>query len=181
MLISLDVYTDCPDINCRSQRLDDKAAAKTTGELYDKLFVRHWDTWADGRRSQLFLGEFGPDGKLLPKLTLMSRGIDGDVPSKLFGDDSEYALLGRRQDCLFRRAHRRQERTVVDEFRSVRRASRCLVAAAQSHGGQSGLGRESAAIVRRQDAATTSRMKRPASRPTALGPHGARSRERQDA
>ncbi|GMV31106.1 MAG: peptidase S9 [Rhodanobacteraceae bacterium] len=92
VLLSLDVFTDCPDINCTKKRLDDKAAAKTTGELYDTLFVRHWDTWADGRRSQLFLGEFGPDGKLLPKLTLMSRGIDGDVPSKPFGDDSEYAF-----------------------------------------------------------------------------------------
>ncbi|MBL8297991.1 MAG: S9 family peptidase [Rhodanobacteraceae bacterium] len=92
VLLSLDVYTDCPDINCTKKRLDDKAASKATGELYDRLFVRHWDTWADGRRSQLFLGEFGPDGKLLPTLTRMSRGIDGDVPSKPFGDDSEYAF-----------------------------------------------------------------------------------------
>lgn len=92
VLLSLDVFTDCPDINCTKQRLDDKAAGKATGELYDTLFVRHWDTWADGRRSQLFLGEFGADGKLLPKLTLMSRGIVGDVPSKPFGDESEYAF-----------------------------------------------------------------------------------------
>ena len=122
VLLSLDVFTDCPDINCTKQRLDAKAAAKATGELYDALFVRHWDTWADGRRSQLFLGEFGPDGKLLPKLTLISRGIAGDVPSKPFGDDSEYAFSAGRQDRVFRCARCRQERGLVDELRSVCRA-----------------------------------------------------------
>jgi dipeptidyl aminopeptidase/acylaminoacyl peptidase len=92
VLLAIDVFTDCADLACSKKRLDDTAAAKTTGVLYDKLFVRHWDTWADGRRSQLFLGEFGADGKLLPALKLMSRGIDGDVPSKPFGDDSEFAF-----------------------------------------------------------------------------------------
>ncbi|WP_313914121.1 S9 family peptidase [Tahibacter sp.] len=92
VLLSLDVFTDCSDIDCTKKRLDDTAAAKATGQLYDSLFVRHWDTWSDGRRSQLFLGELGADGKLQPKLRLMSRGIDGDVPSKPFGDDSEYAF-----------------------------------------------------------------------------------------
>ncbi len=28
---------------------------KSTGTVYNKLFVRHWDTWADGRRSQLYI------------------------------------------------------------------------------------------------------------------------------
>ncbi|TDR48398.1 dipeptidyl aminopeptidase/acylaminoacyl peptidase [Tahibacter aquaticus] len=92
VLLALDVFTDCPDINCTKQRLDATAASKVSGQLYDKLFVRHWDTWADGRRSQLFLGEIGADGALQPRLKLMSRGIDGDVPSKPFGDDSEFAF-----------------------------------------------------------------------------------------
>ena len=92
VLLGLDVFTDCADLECTKKRLDERAAAKNTGVLYDKLFVRHWDTWSDGRRSQLFLGEIGADGKLGPRLKLMSRGIDGDVPSKPFGDESEYAF-----------------------------------------------------------------------------------------
>ena len=28
--------------------------APARGVLYDRMFVRHWDTWSDGRRSQLF-------------------------------------------------------------------------------------------------------------------------------
>lgn len=92
VLLSLAVFTECNgDIGCTKKRLDDKAANKATGRHYDRLFVRHWDTWADGRRSQLFIAAIGPDGKAgQPKL--LSRDIDGDVPSKPFGDDSEYAF-----------------------------------------------------------------------------------------
>jgi dipeptidyl aminopeptidase/acylaminoacyl peptidase len=92
ILLSIDVFTDCNgDIACSKKRLDERAADKATGRLYDKLFIRHWDTWADGRRSQLFIASIGADGKAgAPKL--LSRDIDGDVPSKPFGDDSEYAF-----------------------------------------------------------------------------------------
>jgi dipeptidyl aminopeptidase/acylaminoacyl peptidase len=61
--LSLDVFADCADLACSKKRLDDVAANKATGRLYDKLFVRHWDTWSDGRRSQLFAARFGADGK----------------------------------------------------------------------------------------------------------------------
>ncbi len=89
--LSIDVFTDCADLACSKKRLDDVAANKASGVLYDKLFIRHWDTWADGRRSQLFVSRFGSDGKLAGEPSLLSRGIDGDVPSKPFGDASEYA------------------------------------------------------------------------------------------
>ncbi len=92
LVVSLDVYTDCKDLACTKQRLDEAAASKMSGRLYDRIFVRHWDTWADGRRSQLFAIDLDAAGKAGSKLTLLSRGIDGDVPSKPFGDDSEYAF-----------------------------------------------------------------------------------------
>ena len=52
VLLSLDVFTDCSDLACTKKRLDDKTANKASGTLYDKVFIRHWDTWADGTRSQ---------------------------------------------------------------------------------------------------------------------------------
>ena len=54
MVVSVEVFRDCPDLACTKQRLDAAAHAPGHGQLYDKLFVRHWDTWSDGRRSQLF-------------------------------------------------------------------------------------------------------------------------------
>jgi dipeptidyl aminopeptidase/acylaminoacyl peptidase len=88
--LSLEVFTDCTGLDCTKRRLDEAGARKARGQVYDKLFIRHWDTWADGRRNQLFSARFGADGKLLGEPVLVSRGIDGDVPSKPFGDASEF-------------------------------------------------------------------------------------------
>ncbi|WP_043114368.1 alpha/beta hydrolase family protein [Solimonas soli] len=89
---SLDVFTeDKGDIAASKKKFDALAAQKNTGMLFDKLFVRHWDTWSNGSRSQLFAARVGADGTL-GATTLLSRDIDGDVPSKPFGDDSEYTF-----------------------------------------------------------------------------------------
>jgi dipeptidyl aminopeptidase/acylaminoacyl peptidase len=93
ILLAVDVFADCADLACTKQRLDERAKSKVSGRLYDKLFIRHWDTWADGRRSQLFIADVpGPGTALIAEPRLLTRGIDGDVPSKPFGDDSEYAF-----------------------------------------------------------------------------------------
>ena len=92
VLLSYAVFTDCNDLACTKERLDGRAKDKSTGTVYQKLFVRHWDTWADGRRSQLYINHFGVDGNLPAEPILLSRGIDGDVPSKPFGDDSEFTF-----------------------------------------------------------------------------------------
>jgi dipeptidyl aminopeptidase/acylaminoacyl peptidase len=92
VLLSYVVFTDCNDLSCTKERLDGRAKDKSTGMVYQKLFVRHWDTWSDGRRSQLYIAHFGPDGTLPVEPTLLSRGIEGDIPSKPFGDESEFAF-----------------------------------------------------------------------------------------
>ncbi|THD09246.1 alpha/beta hydrolase family protein [Metallibacterium scheffleri] len=93
LAIALGVFPDCNgDIACTRAKLNVREADKASGRVYDRLFVRHWDTWADGRRNQLFLLALGADGKAAGTPTLLTRGIDGDVPSKPFGDDSEYVF-----------------------------------------------------------------------------------------
>ena len=92
VLLSYDVFTDCPTLACTQQRLDARKKEKASGTLYRKLFVRHWDTWVDGRRNQLFIGRFNDKSQLPAEPTLLSQGIDGDVPSKPFGDASEFSF-----------------------------------------------------------------------------------------
>ncbi|HWU76007.1 MAG TPA: S9 family peptidase [Rhodanobacter sp.] len=92
VLLSYEVFTDCATLACTEQRIQARANDKASGTLYKKLFVRHWDTWANGRRNQLFVGSFDAHGQLPAEPTLLSRGIDGDVPSKPFGDASEFAF-----------------------------------------------------------------------------------------
>ena len=88
-LLSFDVFTDCADLPCTKERLDGRAADRSTGTVYDKVFVRHWDTWGDGRRAQLYIVDLD-NADEAPRL--LSRGIDGDVPSKPFGGDDEFSF-----------------------------------------------------------------------------------------
>ncbi|PWK92213.1 peptidase S9 [Fulvimonas soli] len=101
VLLSYEVFTDCADLACTKERLDGREKTKATGTVYDKLFVRHWDTWADGRRNQLYVAEFGADGQLPVEPTLLSKGIDGDIPSKPFGDESEFSFSQDGQTVYF--------------------------------------------------------------------------------
>ena len=64
VLLSYEVYTDCADLACTKERIDGREKNKATGTVYDKLFVRHWDTWANGRRNQLFIARFDGLGML---------------------------------------------------------------------------------------------------------------------
>ncbi|WP_394696602.1 prolyl oligopeptidase family serine peptidase [Pseudoxanthomonas japonensis] len=92
VLFSTDTFADCKaDFACTKKKLDDTAAKKSTGVVYDGLFVRHWDTWADGRRSRLFVAAL-PVGKAKPvaSATSLTDSLDGDAPSKPFGGADEY-------------------------------------------------------------------------------------------
>ena len=95
---SLEVFPDCADIACTKQRLEAKAANKASGMLFDKLFIRHWDTYADGRRNQLFIAPL-QNGKL--GTAVRAANVDGDIPSKPFGDAGEYAWAPDGQSLVF--------------------------------------------------------------------------------
>jgi dipeptidyl aminopeptidase/acylaminoacyl peptidase len=93
ILVSLEVFIDCPDLACTRTRLDSAAHAPGRGVLYDKLFVRHWDAWSDGRRSQLFsLNLDGTSGLATGTPMNLCAGLDGDVPAKPFGGREDYGF-----------------------------------------------------------------------------------------
>lgn len=86
--VSLAVYPQCEDLACSVARGEAEAARKSTGQVYDRLFVRHWDTWNDGTQNHLFV--VNADGSGDP--VWVTQGFDGDTPSKPFGDESEFAF-----------------------------------------------------------------------------------------
>src|SRR3546814_397093 len=60
--------------------------------VFDRMFIRHWDTWSDGRMNRVFVADL-PAAKAtaVGDATLVGADVPGDVPSKPFGDSSEYA------------------------------------------------------------------------------------------
>ena len=92
LVLALEVFPDCRDLECTKKRLEERREAKARGQAYDRLFVRHWDKWDDGRVSELFSvaidGEHRARGEPVP----LTSSLDADVPSKPFGGRADYAL-----------------------------------------------------------------------------------------
>jgi dipeptidyl aminopeptidase/acylaminoacyl peptidase len=86
-----EAYPDCgADFPCTSKRIDEKGKQKNTGVVFDRMFIRHWDAWNEGRLNRLFVAELPGSGKQVSTATLIGGDVIGDVPSRPFGDASEY-------------------------------------------------------------------------------------------
>ena len=92
LYVAMGVFPDCDDpLPCTVERLAAIAADPASGRLYERLFVRHWDTWEDGRRNHVFRVDPGDDGPATTGLDLMA-GVDADCPTTPWGDDADWAV-----------------------------------------------------------------------------------------
>ena len=92
LVVSLEVYSECEDLECTVSRDKALTDAPTTGVTYKQLFIRHWDHWLTEKRARLFAlplkkGLAGDDEPLL-----LTKKVDADVPSRVWGGNEEYAL-----------------------------------------------------------------------------------------
>lgn len=91
MALSMEVFPDCEDLKCTRDRLDAIANSKVSARTFDQLFIRHWDTWGNGTRNNLFVAPVNPDGRAGAAVNV-SRALLADVPSRPFGGDEEFAF-----------------------------------------------------------------------------------------
>ncbi len=73
-----------------------KGKEKSKVKVYDKLMVRHWDEWDDGKRSHLFVVDVatGKAKDLTPKLEV-------NTPPAPFGGSSDYAFSPNGKELAF--------------------------------------------------------------------------------
>ena len=92
LALSMEVFPDCPTLACTRERLDARSRDKATGRLYERLFIRHWDTWSNGTRSHLFSAPLSAGGTASTTPIDVSKGFDADIPGKPFGGDEDFAF-----------------------------------------------------------------------------------------
>lgn len=86
LLLSMAVYPGKTVEETRTLQ-DEKEKGKATGMLFDRLFVRHWDTWNDGTRNHVFTYDLATGGTrdLMP-------AMDADCPTKPHGGSEDFAV-----------------------------------------------------------------------------------------
>ncbi len=87
LVLSMEVFPDAPTVQDTVKRLEEEKNRKSTGRIYKGLFIRHWDTWKDGRRSHLFAMSLAGG----EPVDLM-KGLDADTPTKPFGGTDDYTF-----------------------------------------------------------------------------------------
>jgi dipeptidyl aminopeptidase/acylaminoacyl peptidase len=91
---SADVYPD-ENLEQTAKRDKEKADNPVKAMKFDRLMIRHWDTWFEGKRSHIFVvavqqnqsGEWTASGEPID----LMKGINGDCPVKPFGGADDYA------------------------------------------------------------------------------------------
>ncbi len=93
---TMEVFPDCKTAESSKNKLDEIEAKKASGQIYDRIFIRHWDTWKDGRYSHLFVMD-SSGGRALDVM----QGIEADTPSKPFGGPEEITFTPDGKELIF--------------------------------------------------------------------------------
>lgn len=99
--MAIEVFRDCADLNCTKDKLEAKSKVKASGKIHDKLFIRHWDTWADGRRNVLFSAPLSASPVVGSAVANLSGSLEADVHSKPDGDNEDYSFTPDGKSVVF--------------------------------------------------------------------------------
>lgn len=100
--VGLEVYPDAASIDESKKRFDEWEGRKASGRIYDRLFIRHWDTWKDGRRSHVFVAALKPEAMLTSAdFVDVMKGMDADCPTKPFGGSEDHVFTPDSKSVVF--------------------------------------------------------------------------------
>lgn len=95
LALSLEVFPGST-VQQTVSKIEENETKKTTGVIYEKLFIRHWDTWKDGRRSHLFAYSLKEKS-----LSPLMKEMDADCPTKPFGGPEDYTFTPDSRGIVF--------------------------------------------------------------------------------
>lgn len=93
---TMEVFADCPTPQCTADRLAAAEKSPETGLVHQRLFIRHWNQWKDGRRRHLFVQSL--DGGAPVNVSAV---LDGDVAAAPFGGAADIAFAPDGQSIVF--------------------------------------------------------------------------------
>ncbi len=103
LVLGISVFSDCDTLECTKTRSD--AAAKDTQTVYDRMPLRVFDRWYDGKKSHLWVQPLNASGLAEGSARSLTQGLDADfgvggieftrdgailVSTKLLGDRNAF-------------------------------------------------------------------------------------------
>jgi len=82
------------------KKLEEIKNRKYSGQIYQRIFIRHWDTWCDGRRSHIFV--MPVEGGTAVDIM---KAMDADSPLKPFGGSEEFTYTPDSKAIVFTAAN----------------------------------------------------------------------------
>jgi len=96
LAFTMEVFPDGATVADTVEKLAAIEKCSATGRIYENTFVRHWDTWKDGRRSHLFVKPVAGGAAVD-----VMQGMEADTPSKPFGGPEEITFTPDGQGVVF--------------------------------------------------------------------------------
>ena len=92
LILALPVFVDCDTLQCTKDRIDADARSPSTVTGYDRMPLRQFDHWNDGRRQHLFFQPLNGSGLADGSPRDLMAGLDADTPSQPQGVEGEFVI-----------------------------------------------------------------------------------------
>jgi len=92
LILSLPIFIDCDTLQCTKDRIDTDNGSPSTVTGYDRMPLRQFDRWNDGRRQQLFVQPLNGSGLADGAPRNLMAGIDADTPSQPQGTEDDFTV-----------------------------------------------------------------------------------------
>lgn len=114
LVLALPVFVDCKDLACTRDRMKAQAESKSTVRAYDRLPLRPWDSWNDGRRSHLFVQALNGSGLAEGAPRDLMPGFDGDAPSRPQGGEDAFVISPDSRHVVFQAQNQGRTEALTD-------------------------------------------------------------------